>query len=275
MRATEAELRGIRLYGDDFPPEQIQGWYAQEETGYLDLLTEHYRSADGLGNYAYEYDALNRFHAIDRISTRRFSCCVAMGCASGHDVAPLAPIVRKFVAMEPAEKWWRSEIAGTPAVYIKPTIAGDIPLETGSADLATSFGVLHHIPNVTHVLGEIARVLEPGGLFIVREPISWMGDWRRPRPGLTPNERGLPVAWFERAAADQGFSLQRRRLCMFSGCSILAKKLGISRPYSRMPLVAIDWLVSEALRWNLHYRRDTKFKKIAPGSAFWILQRRG
>jgi hypothetical protein len=40
-----------------------------------------------------------------------------------------------------------------------------------------------------------------------------------------------------------------------------------------MPVVALDWIVSEALRWNLHYRRDTTMKKIAPGSAFWILER--
>jgi ubiquinone/menaquinone biosynthesis C-methylase UbiE len=31
--------------------------------------------------------------------------------------------------------------------------------------------VLHHIPNVEHVLAELARVLTPGGLALIREPI--------------------------------------------------------------------------------------------------------
>ncbi len=273
MEATESELGGTSLYGDNFPPEQIADWYAQEETGYLDLLTDHYQSADREGNYDYEYDALNRFHAIKLISTRQFSCCVALGCAAGGDVAPLAPMVQRFIGIEPAEKWWRSEIGGKPARYLKPTIVGDIALDSNSADLATSFGVLHHIPNVSHVVGELARVLRPGGIFVVREPISWMGDWRRVRPGLTRNERGVPIEWFERTTSEKGFRLVRRRLCMFSGCSMVAKRLGLSRPYTSMPVVALDWIVSEGLRWNLHYRRDTTMKKIAPGSAFWILER--
>ena len=41
-----------------------------------------------------------------------------------------------------------------------------------------------------------------------------------------------------------------------------------------MAVVAIDWIVSEALQWKLHYRRDTLLKMIAPGSVFWILEHR-
>ena len=273
VNATESDLNGSSLYGDDFPPDQIAKWYAQEETGYLDLMTNYYRSTDSQGNYEYEYEALNRFHAFKLLSTRQYSCCVALGCAAGDDVAPLSPVVQEFVGIEPAEKWWRSEIGGKPARYIKPTVIGDIPLDANSVELATSFGVLHHIPNVSHVIGEIARVLRPGSLFVVREPISWMGDWRRPRPGLTRNERGIPLKWFERTASEKGFRIIRRRLCTINGLSAVANRLGLSRPFSRMPFVAVDWIASECLRWNLHYRRDTTMKKVAPGSAFWILQR--
>jgi hypothetical protein len=35
----------------------------------------------------------------------------------------------------------------------------------------------------------------------------------------------------------------------------------------------VDWLLSKAFRWNEHYWRDTFAKKIAPSSAFWILER--
>ena len=40
-----------------------------------------------------------------------------------------------------------------------------------------------------------------------------------------------------------------------------------------MPIVKVDWLISEAFRWNAHYWRDTFAKKLAPSSAFWILER--
>ncbi len=267
------QLTGQRLYGDNLDPDQIQAWYDQEATGYFDLLKDFYAITDGNNQYAYGYKALNYFHAISALSNRRFDCCVALGCAAGDDVTPLASVVDHFIAIEPAEKWWRTTIGGRPATYLKPAITGNIEILSNSADLATSFGVLHHIPNVTHVVREIARVLRPGGLFAVREPISWMGDWRRRRPGLTINERGLPLHWFEQTARESGFDISRRHLCMFRPVSSLAKKLGVSIPYGSRAVTIIDWVLSEMLRWNIYYRRDSLIKKIAPGCAFWILKK--
>ncbi len=42
---------------------------------------------------------------------------------------------------------------------------GDKPFESESFDLITSFGVLHHIPNVTHVINECGRVLADNGVL--------------------------------------------------------------------------------------------------------------
>jgi SAM-dependent methyltransferase len=269
----EAQLNGKALYGDDLDSDELRAWYEKEENGYIDLLNDFYAITDSNNQYDYEYHGLNDFHAISFLLNRRFGCCVALGCAAGNDVTPLAPVVDRFVALEPAERWWRTEIGGKPATYLKPQPSGNIDLPSTSADLATSFGVLHHIPNVTHVVSEIARVLRPRGLFIVREPISWMGDWRRPRAGLTANERGLPVTWFEHTVRSAGFTVVRRHLCMFRAVSLLAMRLGVSSPYNSRAVTVVDWLLSEALRWNTSYRRDMFIKKIAPGSAFWILEK--
>jgi SAM-dependent methyltransferase len=271
--ASEDEILGRTLYGDNFSYDQIQQWYETEVTGYFDLLSNHYKITNDDHQYDYEYDALNRFHALGTLLNRQFDSCLALGCASGEDIAPLAPVVRRFIAIEPAEKWWRDAIGGKPASFIKPSVVGDIPLESGTVDLATSFGVLHHIPNVSHVVGEIARVLGSGGLFVVREPISSMGDWRKTRPGLTANERGIPIEWFDELARANGFRVITRRTCMFNPLTAISKKLGISTPLAVMPIVVLDWLISEALQWNVHYWRDSFAKKLAPGSAFWILER--
>lgn len=269
----EAQLSGQQLYGDDLACNQLQNWYDQEESGYFDLRIKYSAVADANNQYTYEYNALNHLHAIGTLLGMRFSCCVALGCAAGDDVAPLAPVVDRFFAIEPAEKWWRTQIGGRTAQYLKPTVTGDIDIGSNVADLATAFGVLHHIPNVSHVVREIARVLRPGGLFVVREPISWMGDWRRPRPGLTANERGLPVDWFEKAVQKSGFRIIRRHFCMLTPFSIIVRKLGISRPYASMTVTWVDWILSEMLRWNAHYKRDRFIRKIAPGSAFWLLKK--
>lgn len=273
--ASEEEISGRSLYGDNFSSEQIREWYDSEVTGYFDLLSNHYKVTDADNQYSYEYDALNQFHAIGRLRNRQFDTCLALGCAAGDDIAPLAPVVRRFIAVEPAEKWWRDDIGGKPAIYMSPSPIGDIKLDSATVDLATSFGVLHHIPNVSHVVGEIARVLKPGGLFVLREPISSMGDWRKARAGLTANERGLPIEWFESLARTTGFKILARHACMFGPLSAIIRKLGISSPFASMPIVKLDWLISEVFRWNARYWRDTFAKKLAPSSAFWILQRPG
>jgi SAM-dependent methyltransferase len=273
--ASEDEISGLNLYGDNFSLDQIQEWYDSEVTGYFDLLSHHYKITDADNKYNYEYDALNRFHAIGSLLKRQFDTCLALGCAAGDDIAPLAPVVQRFIAIEPAEKWWRDDIGGKPAIYMRPSAIGDIELDSATVDIATSFGVLHHIPNVSHVVGEIARVLKPGGLFVLREPISSMGDWRKARAGLTANERGLPVGWFESLARARGFKVLARRACMFGPLPMITKKLGLATPFARMPIVKLDWLISEAFRWNARYWRDSFPKKLAPSSAFWILERPG
>ena len=68
-------------------------------------------------------------------------------------------------------------------------------------------GVLHHVPTVGRVIGELARVLRPGGRMIVREPMVSMGDFRQPRPGLTARERGIPRALMRRFHQQAGLTI--------------------------------------------------------------------
>src|SRR5262249_2735244 len=76
------------------------------------------------------------------------------------------------------------------ATVMLPQASGEIQLDSGSQALVCAFAVLHHIPNVSKVMREVARVLSTGGYFLTREPCSSMGDWRKLR-SATPNERGI------------------------------------------------------------------------------------
>jgi len=258
-------LDGTQLWGDDFDAEQIAQWYADEERGYFNLT----RSEGWMDEYVYH--ALNEHYAYRFLEGRHFPTCLAMGCADAQDVAPLASYIDRYIALEPAEKWWTDQIGGKPAQFIKPAVTGHIPLPDASVDLVTSLGVLHHIPNVRFVLGEIRRVLKPGGTFVMRETIFSMGDWSRPREGLTRNERGLPLPWLK-CNLEPTFKVVRRSLCMFPAIPRLASRVGIVAYNSRL-LTLLDDLASRLFAWNVSYHRTNVWKKLAPTSVFYVLEK--
>ncbi len=259
MEISEKIRQGIELYGNDMSLSEIEDWYRDEEYGYFELTQDT--------DHKYGYYALNDFHAFSLIRKRRFKTCVAIGCAHGKDILPLANQVDRFIGIEPAEKWWREDISGTPATFMKPEVNGDIMLPDGSVDLVISLGVLHHIPNVSHVIAEISRVLEPGGIFIVREPISSMGDWRKPRRGLTSRERGISFKWLADKLRSANFDTIRSRRVMFS---LTAKLPFPARPFNSKFIVFFDWIAAEFMSWNDHYWRDTVIKKVSPTSSYFV-----
>ena len=262
---AERYFTGSTLYGDDFGKDQIKTWYEKEEHGYFNL-TQSYKE------YVYSYHALNEFHAFQFLK-ERYECCLAFGCAKGDDVALLAARVDKFIAIEPAEKWWSNEINGTAAEFLKPSAMGDIPLSDASVGLAVCSGVLHHIPNASHVLSELARVLRPRGHLLLREPISTMGDWRKPRRGLTANERGFPPGWIDARAASLGLQVVRKRYCFFPLMPRLEHAFGLKPVYNSRLFVRLDYFLSSLTSWNLHYHRDSAWKKIAPGAIFYTFEK--
>ncbi len=100
--------------------------------------------------------------------------------------------IEQITILDPSEQFVVNEFKGKPIIYVKPTVEGKMEFPNNSFDVITSFGTLHHIPNVEFIIDEMARVLKPGGYLLIREPIISMGDWRNPRNGLTSRERGIP-----------------------------------------------------------------------------------
>lgn len=268
MTIPQSYRAGSALYGDDFDREAIVKWFGEEELGYFDL-------ADGGSSYDYGYHALNRAHAFRHLKDMHFARCLALGCARGDELLPLEGQVDEVVALEPAEQWWSDRIGNVRARYLKPVPSGDIPLDSATIDLITCFGVLHHIPNVSHVVSELARVAKPGAFFLLREPNHSMGDWRKPRRGLTRNERGIPEAWLEAVLDDHGFQIERKTRCMFNPLTTLLRKQGVRDGFNSPWAVRLDALVSRAFSFNLHYWRDKAWKKLGPSSSFYVLRKLG
>lgn len=65
-----------------------------------------------------------------------------------------------------------------PAVSLSVTDACEITQPTASVDAVVEFGVIHHVPDWRTALGEISRVLRPGGLLLFEDiPRHTLDTW--------------------------------------------------------------------------------------------------
>lgn len=263
-RIIEICLRGERLYGDDFTPEQIARWYVDEQEGYANLGAKDEKS------YRYYYHATNRLLGYRHLPGRRFAHALGVGSAYGDEFEPIAPRVDRFTILEPSQQLRRDSVFGKPAQWVAPQPNGDMPFASNTFDLITCFAVLHHVPNVTHVLGEIGRVLAPGGFALIHEPITSMGDWRHPRGGLTKHERGIPPQVLQNAIDLAALRVVRHALHTFRPWTVLAARMGLE-VYNLNWCTRVDRLLSMLFAWNTVYHPTRLWHRFRPVSVYYVL----
>jgi len=264
---VEAALRGELLYGDDFGQEEIDAWFEEEREGYFNLHRAG-RPVPG----AYEFGALAQQHGFRWLPACTFDHALGIGSADGAELAPLAPRTRRISILEPSEGYSLSSIGGTPVTYVKPHPSGRLPFPAGTCDLIVGFNVLHHVPNVSTVIGEMYRVLEPGGFVLLREPTHSMGDWRTPRRGLTPRERGIPLKMFREIVQRARFQIVRETRCMFSLTSRLAW-FWPEKVWRSNGVVMLDRLLCALPVWPDVYHARNAIQKLRPTSVAYVLSK--
>jgi 2-polyprenyl-3-methyl-5-hydroxy-6-metoxy-1,4-benzoquinol methylase len=259
-------LSGASLYGDDFSAEEISEWYDDEAEGYADLGARETES------YEYHYHALNAHHGFGRIDIGSVKSVLGFGSAYGDELMPVANSAVKITIVDPSGAFAKNAIAGVPVSYVKPAPSGVLPLEGSQFDLICCFGVLHHIPNVSFVVGELARVLKPGGTMMIREPIVSMGDWRQPRAGLTKRERGIPARLLGNMAKKAGLKIDYSGLCDFALTPRIFAPFRRDVYNSRW-IVRADAIFARLFGWNQSYHAESMFAKVRPTSVFLVLKK--
>lgn len=271
MATTATDLSdyfaGNKLYGDDFGPNEIRAWFDDEREGYANL------GAAALDETQYEYNALNVFHGFRHLPRgRRFGDVLGFGSCFGGEFRPIADRIDRLTIVDPSDAFVRERVFGVPCTYVKPVESGNLPFDDASFDLVTCFGVLHHIPNVSHVISELARCLRPGGFALIREPVVSMGDWRVPRPGLTKRERGLPMHCFRDAVEAGGFRIVRTGWCVFPPLPQLGDRLRI-RVFNHAWVTWLDAALCSVLVANLRYHATRTWHRFRPNSAYLVLRK--
>lgn len=263
MSGIEEYFSGSKLYGDDFSQREIDAWFEDEKKGYYDL------GASDKEKYRYGYHALNNYYGYKSLKDRNFRSVLGIGSAYGDELRPIISKCKKITILEPTPEFKVNNIEGVPVRYVEPQSSGALPFGDKSFDLVTCFGVLHHIPNVTTVVNEIARSMENGGTFVVREPITSMGDWRAPRRGLTTRERGIPAKLFREIIVNAGFRILSEKKCMFPLTHRIFKPLK-TPVYNSKLAVLVDRLFNLWPFWPAYYHATNVFQKLRFASLFIV-----
>jgi SAM-dependent methyltransferase len=260
-------FNGELLYGDDFSKDEIEQWFHQEEEAYANMCGNDIVASD-----LYMYRHVNILYGYKYLKEQQiFNNVLGFGSSWGYEFLPIINKISKLTIIEPSIQTRSAKLGNIIPVYKTPNIEGKIDFPDGMFDLITCFSALHHIPNVTFVLNELFRVLQPGGYILLHEPIRSMGDWRKPRRGLTVNERGIPKEYLERIIKDANMEIIQKHFfsCMTSFIKRIIKKFDSN---NRIYLY-IDNVLSRIFLFNVHYHPTTILQKISPSIVFYVLRK--
>lgn len=260
----EEYFSGKKIYGDDFSLEEIEKWYEDEKEGYSSLI-------DLDNNTNYSHHALNELFGFKYLKNKNNMSVLGLGSAQGEEFIPILDKITSIKIIEPSDKLTDNTLLkGIDYEYVKPQVEGTLSFNDNSFDLITCFGVLHHIPNVSYVITELYRCLKPGGILLIREPISSMGDWRFARLGVTKRERGLPLSLTDSILEKAGFSVLNRVLCIFP---VLLRLFNKFSPYNNIVVTYIDAILCKLFSWNIKYHRPRFIDKLSPGAIYYVVKK--
>jgi ArsR family transcriptional regulator len=134
---------------------------------------------------------------------------VDLGCGTGANLALLAPWVRRAVGVDRERAMLdvaQARLQGIGSVELVQAKLRSVPLEDHTVDLALCTLVLHHLKDPFEVFAEVARLLRPGGRFVLVDMVAHdRADWRH-----TMGHRWLGfeaeqlLSWGEQAGLPRG-----------------------------------------------------------------------
>jgi SAM-dependent methyltransferase len=173
-----------------------------------------------------------------------------IGCGTGHFTRLCAPSGAEITATDISETLLREarERTDAPNVTYAPADAHALEFEDGGFDVVYGSSVLHHL-DVDRTLGELRRVLRPGGRLILVEPNMlnpqiWAErniGWVRRKVGASPDETAFVRFGLERRLARAGFerveAVPHEFLHPATPESLIDRVAGLGRFLERLPLV--------------------------------------
>src|SRR5947207_9057226 len=163
IRTSKRPMRTRRQYGRGADRrmsgiEPVQKQFGRAAAAYVDS-SSHARGED-LDRIV----ALATEHGGERV--------VDVGTGVGHTLRRVAPSFRSAVGVDATREMLEAGVgvlrgAGVKNALLVQADATALPIASGSADVVTSRLAAHHFADAAAAFREIARILRPGGLFVL------------------------------------------------------------------------------------------------------------
>jgi ArsR family transcriptional regulator len=149
----------------------------------------------------------DRFHLAALAGLADASWVVGdLGCGTGQLTAALAPFVQRVVAVDGSAAMLqaaRKRLVGFDNVDLRRGEIESLPIDDARLDFATLMLVLHHVSAPEVALGEVSRVIRPGGRLLVVDMLPHDREQYRQQMGHV--WLGFPEDQIERMLGDTGF----------------------------------------------------------------------
>jgi SAM-dependent methyltransferase len=159
-----------------------------------------------------------------------------LGCGTGENLVPLvkrgAEVIGIDISPDLVELARERLSSYGLAATLRDGSAYDTGLADASVDVVFSMALLHHL-DLPPARNEVYRILRPGGLFILREPVrfsSTLNVLRRlfPAPKADISDFEHPMTRAEIATVTQGFTLVAQRSFRLPFIPLLSRFSGIT-----------------------------------------------
>jgi len=162
--------------------------------------------------YGLEY----AFHVLGDVAGKTV---LDLGCGSGENLVPLARRGARVIGMDISPDLVELSRQRLSAYGLDASLRVGSAYATGlpasSVDVVFSMALLHHL-DLPSVRAEVDRILCPGGLFIIREPVRFSrtanlvrGFFPAPKADISEYEH--PMTSSELAIVTQGFTIMAER----------------------------------------------------------------
>lgn len=256
---------GRKLFGNDFSLEEVREWYGLEENACFEIYDQGKKRMPN--NDYLHWSAGYRWALEGRSSLGKV---LGLGSGNGEEFRPVRKWIEHLFIAESADGYFQNDPSTS---YVKAQTDGTLLFPDNFFDTAVTIAVLHHIPNVSHVLQELFRSLKPGGICLLKEPITTLGAWHLTRKvGLAPCERGFPREWLHQEVTEKGFEIIHRTYFEFPPLRHLRDRGGVDTYNSRF-WTSLDQFFCKLTGWNYRYHRTQWHQKLAPSYVFFVLRK--